>query len=210
MIESLIDSFFEEFAWGPFLTIIGIDLVLSGDNALVIGMAASRLPPKQRRQAIVAGIAAATGLRIFFSIIVLHLLKIIGLLFAGGLLLAWVAYKLYREVRIGAEAASTSSKPPPATLMSAVVLIVVSDVTMSLDNVLAVAGAAHGSTAMLVFGLALSIVLMGVAATLIASLMEKYTWIGYAGVVIIAYVALDMMYRGGTELLNVVNGTPVT
>ena len=209
MIESLINSFFEEFAWGPFLTIIGIDLVLSGDNALVIGMAAGRLPPKQRRQAIVLGIVAATVLRILFSIIVLHLLKIIGLLFAGGLLLAWVAYKLYREIRIGAEAAADSAKPPPASLMSAIILIVVSDVTMSLDNVLAVAGAAHGSTAMLVFGLALSILLMGVAATVIANLMEKYSWIGYAGVVIIAYVALDMIYRGASEILNVVNGTPL-
>ena len=204
MIESLLTTFFDEFAWGPFLTIIGIDLVLSGDNALVIGMAASRLPPRQRRNAIVLGILAATLLRIFFSIIVLHLLQIIGLLFAGGLLLAWVAYKLYREVRIGAEAESRSEKPPPATLASAVVLIVISDVTMSLDNVLAVAGAAQGSTAMLVFGLGLSIILMGVAATLIANLMEKYQWIGYAGVIIIAWVALDMMYRGGMELMAVV------
>ncbi|MEM7293502.1 MAG: TerC family protein, partial [Pseudomonadota bacterium] len=182
----MLSSFFQEFAWEPFLKIIAIDLVLSGDNALVIGMAASRLPPKQRRHAIVLGIVAATLLRIFFSLIVLYLLEIIGLLFAGGILLAWVAYKLWREVRIGAEAAATSSKPPPATLASAVLLIVISDVTMSLDNVLAVAGAAEGSSAMLVFGLALSIVLMGVAATLIANLMERYRWIGYAGVVVIA------------------------
>ncbi|MEM7207208.1 MAG: YjbE family putative metal transport protein [Pseudomonadota bacterium] len=204
MIETFIDNFIADFAWGPFLTIIGIDLVLSGDNALIIGMAASRLPPNQRRQAIVLGIVAATLLRILFSIIVLQLLEIIGLLFAGGLLLAWVAYKLYREVRIGAEAQAHSTKPPPASLGSAVILIVVSDVTMSLDNVLAVAGAAQGSTEMLVFGLALSIVLMGVAATLIASLMARYQWIGYAGVVIIAYVALDMMYRGGVQLMDAV------
>ena len=202
MIESFINSFVDEFSWGAFLTIIGIDLVLSGDNAVVIGMAASRLPPRQRQQAIVFGIAAATALRIFFSLIVLYLLQITGLLFLGGLLLMWVAYKLYREVRMGVEATQTDSKAPPATLFSAMMLIIISDVTMSLDNVLAVAGAAKGSTSMLVFGLVLSIILMGVAASFIARLMDRYPLIGYAGVAIIVYVALDMMYRGGLELLG--------
>ena len=204
MIETMIDTFIAEFAWGPFLTIIGIDLVLSGDNALIIGMAASRLPPKQRRQAIVIGILAATALRIFFSLIVLQLLAIIGLLFAGGLLLAWVAYKLYREVRAGAAEAAVPGSAPPASLAAAIWLIIVSDVTMSLDNVLAVAGAAHGSMSMLVFGLALSIALMAFAASIIARVMDKHHWIGYAGVLIITYVALDMMYRGANEIMAVV------
>ncbi len=209
MIESFFNNFVAEFAWGPFLSIIGIDLVLSGDNALVIGMAAGRLPPRQRRHAIVIGIFAATVLRILFSVIVLQLLEIIGLLLAGGLLLAWVAYKLYREIRISARLDEDPGMNSPATLFSAVVLIVVSDVTMSLDNVLGVAGAAHGSTTMLVFGLALSILLMGVAATVIANLMDKFSWIGYAGVVVIGWVALDMIYRGSNEILNALNGAPV-
>lgn len=208
MIESFISNFIADFSWGPFLTIIGIDLVLSGDNALVIGMAAARLPPRQRRQAIVVGIFAATILRILFSLIVLQLLEIIGLLLAGGLLLVWVAYKLYREIRISAEVAEDVGMKTPASLFSAVVLIVVSDVTMSLDNVLGVAGAAQGSTSMLVFGLALSIVLMGVAATVIANLMEKFSWIGYAGVAVIGWVALDMVYRGSSEILDALNGVP--
>ena len=171
-------------------------------------MAAARLPPRQRRQAIVVGIFAATILRILFSVIVLQLLEIIGLLLAGGLLLVWVAYKLYREIRISAEVAEDVGMKPPASLFSAVVLIVVSDVTMSLDNVLGVAGAAHGSTTLLVFGLALSILLMGVAATVIANLMDKFSWIGYAGVAVIAWVALDMIYRGSSEILDVLNGVP--
>ncbi len=205
MIESFFTSFINEFAWIPFLTIIGIDLVLSGDNALVIGMAAGRLPPKQRRQAIVIGIVVATVLRILFSLIVLYLLKITGLLFIGGALLAWVAYKLYREVRTSAQEASGLSEKRPVSLTSAIVLIVISDATMSLDNVLAVAGAAHGSTSMLVFGLALSILLMAVAASAIANIMDKYDWIGYVGVAIIAWVSIDMMYRGGIEVLEVVS-----
>jgi YjbE family integral membrane protein len=208
MIESFFTNFIADFSWGPFLTIIGIDLVLSGDNALVIGMAAARLPARQRRQAIVIGIVAATILRILFSLIVLQLLEIIGLLLAGGLLLVWVAYKLYREIRINAEVAENEGMKSPASLFSAVVLIVVSDVTMSLDNVLGVAGAAQGSTSMLVFGLVLSILLMGVAATVIANLMNKFSWIGYAGVVVIAWVALDMIYRGSGEVLDVLNGVP--
>jgi YjbE family integral membrane protein len=204
MIEAIINDFFSNFAWGPFLTIIGIDLVLSGDNALIIGMAASRLPPQQRRQAIIVGILAATALRILFSLIVLELLAIIGLLFAGGLLLAWVTYKLYREVKYSIAATEEPGSAQPTSFLGAIWLIVVSDATMSLDNVLAVAGAAQGSSGMLVFGLALSIALMAFAASLIANLMEKYHWIGYAGVLIIGYVAIDMMYRGATEIADAV------
>ncbi len=120
----------------------------------------------------------------------------------------WVAYKLYREIRISAEIVEDSEMKTPASLFSAVVLIVVSDVTMSLDNVLGVAGAAQGSTAMLVFGLVLSILLMGMAATIIANLMDKFSWIGYAGVAVIGWVALDMIYRGSNEVFNVLNGAP--
>ena len=144
----------------------------------------------------------------------LHLLEIIGLLFTGGLLLAWVAYMLYRELRADIithkEQTAKDNEKAPKSLMSAVWLIVISDVTMSLDNVLSVAGAAHGSTAMLVFGLVLSVVLMGVAAGYIANLMERHHWIGYVGVVIIAYVALDMIYRGSTEIAEAIAMLPIS
>jgi YjbE family integral membrane protein len=190
-----------------FLQVIMIDLVLAGDNAIVIGLAATGLAPAQRTRAILLGIVAATLLRLAFAAIALELLQIVGLLLAGGLLLLWVAWKMWRELRgphrSGAELAQ-SSKPaahlPSKTFFQAAWQILIADISMSLDNVLAVAGAARNYPAALVFGLGLSIVLMGLAASLIAQLLNRHRWIAYFGLAIIVYVALDMIWRGAHEV----------
>jgi YjbE family integral membrane protein len=189
--------------------VIMIDLVLAGDNAVVIGLAAAGLPKDQRNKAILIGIIAATVLRIAFASVTVQLLQIIGLLLAGGVLLLWVCWKMWRELRAGAhpedldsleaENGSTSG-PPRKTLGQAVWQITLADISMSLDNVLAVAGAAREHPIILVFGLALSIALMGLAATFIARLLQNHRWIAYVGFVIILYVALDMCYRGVLEI----------
>lgn len=190
--------------------VIVIDLVLAGDNAIVIGLAAAGLPPQQRVRAILIGIIAATLMRIGFAAVTTQLLAIFGLLLAGGLLLLWVCWKMWRELRDshaadaeGFEVSVNSDGTLSArgkTLGQAVWQIIVADVSMSLDNVLAVAGAAREHPWVLVFGLALSIALMGLAAGYIARLLERYRWIGYVGLVIILYVALDMVWRGGLEV----------
>jgi YjbE family integral membrane protein len=192
--------------------VIMIDLVLAGDNAIVIGLAAAGLPEGQRRKAILIGILAATALRIGFASVTVQLLQIIGLLLAGGILLLWVCWKMWRELQsshhqpkmqslsaasaIDASAAGHRQK----TLGQAVWQITLADVSMSLDNVLAVAGAAREHPMILIFGLALSIALMGLAANFIARLLEKQRWIAYVGLAIILYVALDMCYRGALEV----------
>jgi len=196
-----------------FLTVVMIDLVLAGDNAVVIGLAAAGLAPEQRNKAILIGVLAATGLRILFALVATQLLAIVGLLLAGGVLLLWVCWKMWRELRSGghqdeAEAIAgadlnqdgTIAGQKGKTLRQAVVQIVIADVSMSLDNVLAVAGAAHDHPEILIFGLALSVVLMGVAATFIARLLNRHRWIAYVGLIIIFYVALRMMYEGGLEV----------
>ncbi|MEH2552782.1 YjbE family integral membrane protein [Bradyrhizobium algeriense] len=193
--------------------VIMIDLVLAGDNAIVIGLAAAGLPEGQRKKAIVIGILAATILRIGFASVTVQLLQIIGLLLAGGVLLLWVCWKMWRELRAShrhepklqsLSAASTFDGAAPAghqkTLGQAVWQITLADVSMSLDNVLAVAGAAREHPMILIFGLALSIALMGLAANFIARLLEKQRWIAYVGLAIILYVALDMCYRGALEV----------
>ena len=193
--------------------VIMIDLVLAGDNAIVIGLAAAGLPEGQRKKAIVIGILAATILRIGFASVTVQLLQIIGLLLAGGVLLLWVCWKMWRELRAShhhepklqsLSAASTIDGAAPAghqkTLSQAVWQITIADVSMSLDNVLAVAGAAREHPMILVFGLALSIALMGLAANFIARLLEKHRWIAYVGLAIILYVAFDMCYRGALEV----------
>ena len=194
-------------ALGAFAQVIMIDLVLAGDNAVVIGLAAAGLPPEQRPRAILVGIAAATLLRVVFAIFAIQLLNIIGLLLAGGILLLWVCWKMWRELRqrrshksaedTVAEAEATA---PRKTFAQAAWQIVLADVSMSLDNVLAVAGAARDHIEALIFGLALSIVLMGVAASFIARLLERHRWIAYVGLAIILYVALDMIWRGALEI----------
>jgi YjbE family integral membrane protein len=187
--------------------IIVIDIVMSGDNAIIIGLAAAGLPPELRKKAIIYGIVGATVLRIIFASVVVQLLSIIGIMLAGGLLLLWVCWRMWQELRAGqsveeiaAEAEANAKDAPPKSLRTAMINIVVADVSMSLDNVLAVAGAARDHLEMLIFGLVLSIALMGATANFIAKLLERYKWIGYLGLVIIAYVAIDMIWRGSQEI----------
>jgi YjbE family integral membrane protein len=193
--------------------VVMIDLVLAGDNAIVIGLAAAGLPEGQRRKAILIGILAATLLRIGFASITVQLLQIIGLLLAGGVLLLWVCWKMWRELQSHnqhqptfqnlSSARTVDAAVAPVhhkTLGQAVWQITLADVSMSLDNVLAVAGAAREHPMILIFGLALSIALMGLAANFIARLLEKHRWIAYVGLAIILYVALDMCYRGALEV----------
>ena len=193
--------------------VIMIDLVLAGDNAIVIGLAAAGLPEGQRKKAILVGILAATMLRIGFASVTIQLLQIIGLLLAGGVLLLWVCWKMWRELHTSSSINRNSrtcrpqerSMPPPQpvsqkTLGQAIWQITLADVSMSLDNVLAVAGAAREHPVILIFGLGLSIALMGLAANFIARLLEKHRWIAYVGLVIILYVAFDMCYRGALEV----------
>jgi len=181
-------------------------LVLAGDNAVVIGLAAAGLPPAQRSKAILVGIIAATVLRLAFAAIAIELLAIVGLLLAGGILLLWVCWKMWRELR-GPSAEDTEAAllkhdahVPRKTFAQAAWQIVLADVSMSLDNVLAVAGAARDHPYALIFGLGLSIVLMGVAATFIARLLNRHRWIAYVGLAIILYVSLEMIWRGFWEI----------
>jgi YjbE family integral membrane protein len=187
-----------------------IDLVLAGDNAIVIGLAAAGLPKQQRNKAILVGILAATVLRIVFAGVTTQLLQIVGLLLAGGILLLWVCWKMWRELRgtahhhpaEGDDQEQAGATPPPSkTFAQAAWQIVIADVSMSLDNVLAVAGAARDNLEVLVFGLTLSIALMGLAASFIARLLQRHHWIAYLGLAVILYVAGEMIYRGVLELL---------
>ncbi len=195
--------------------VIMIDLVLAGDNAIVIGLAAAGLPKAQRNKAILVGIIAATVLRIIFAGLTTQLLQVLGLLLMGGILLLWVCWKMWRELRDGAHdmaaleamtgedinADGTIAKGAPRkTFAQAAWQILIADVSMSLDNVLAVAGAARDHPTVLVIGLILSIALMGLAATFIARLLQNHRWIAYVGLLIILYVAGDMIYRGTLEV----------
>ncbi|MEO9460690.1 MAG: TerC family protein [Lentilitoribacter sp.] len=188
--------------------IIIADLILSGDNALIIGMAAAGLSPELRKRAILYGMVIAAVLRIVFAIIATSLLEIPGILFIGSLLLFWVCYRLYIEIKENIDekaehAMETADNleegytgAPRRTMFSALVSITIADVSMSLDNVLAVAAIADGDTTMLVFGLGLAIVLMAFAATLIMKLLTRYPWISWLGLFVLIYVAGEMMYRG--------------
>jgi YjbE family integral membrane protein len=188
-------------ALAALLQVIMIDLVLAGDNAVVIGLAAAGLPPERRARAILVGIIAATVLRILFASVAVELLAIVGLLLAGGILLLWVCWKMWRELRAPhADPALGVADTPRKSFAQAAWQIVMADISMSLDNVLAVAGAARDHPAALVFGLGLSIVLMGVAAGFIARLLQKHRWIAYVGLAIILYVAGDMIWRGALEV----------
>jgi YjbE family integral membrane protein len=178
--------------------VVLIDITLAGDNAVVVGMAVAGLPAAQKRPAILLGIAGATVIRIALGAIALQLLAIIGLLLAGGLLLLWVCWKMFRELR-GARAHGRSDRGHK-TLAQAMTQIVLADVSMSLDNVLAVAGAANGSTWVLMLGLLLSVVLMGVAANLLANVLERQRWIAWAGLLIVLYVAGSMIWEGSTDV----------
>ena len=176
-----------------------IDLVLAGDNAVVVGMAVAGLPAAQKSRAILVGIIAATVLRIAFALLALQLLAIVGLLFAGGLLLLWVSWRMYRELR-GSRHDAASAVAPAKTMRQALIQIVLADISMSLDNVLAVAGASREHPWVLVFGLAISVVLMGVAARVIADLLERYRWIAWVGLLVVVYVALRLTWDGAHEI----------
>ena len=201
-------------AGAALLQVLMIDLVLAGDNAVAVGLAAGALPEKDRKKAILWGLIAAVVLRILFALVTVQLLAIIGLLFAGGVLLLWVCWKMWRELRDQAAhdeeqaQAALDSDPttepkvrPAKSFKAAFIQILIADVSMSLDNVLAVAGAAREHPSILVFGLILSIALMGVAATWIARLLHKYRWIGYVGLIIVLYVALHMMWEGHRDVV---------
>jgi YjbE family integral membrane protein len=193
--------------------VIFIDLVLAGDNAIVVGMVAAGVALEHRRRVILGGIAMAVFLRIFFAALTMQLLGIIGLTLAGGLLLLWVCWKLYRELREQAEEETgvmaledgdeETDGVPRKSMRQAIGQIAIADLSMSLDNVLAVAGAAADHPRAMVFGLALSVVLMGVGATFIAQLLQRHQWIAYLGLAVIGYVAVSMIWRGGFEIARV-------
>ena len=188
--------------WPEFLALLQvllIDLVLAGDNAIVVGLAVNGLPAEQRRRAILFGVAAATLLRIGFALVTLQLLAIVGLLLAGGLLLLWVCWRMYRELRRG-DAGHEASEAAPKTMRAAMFQIVLADLSMSLDNVLAVAGAAREHPWVLVLGLAISVVLMGAAASLVARLLERYRWLAWVGLAIVLYISCKMIWEGGHEV----------
>ena len=219
-MDAIIAEIFSPEGLAALAQVIMIDLVLAGDNAIVIGLAAAGLPKDQRTKAILIGIIAATVLRIAFAGVTTQLLQIVGLLFAGGVLLLWVCWKMWRELRTTHEEetdahealsdadinadGTVAGKAPRKTFAQAAWQIVIADVSMSLDNVLAVAGAAREHPTVLVIGLVLSIALMGIAASFIARLLHKQRWIAYVGLAIILYVAAEMIYRGAVELAPVV------
>jgi YjbE family integral membrane protein len=207
-----------------FFQVIMIDLVLAGDNAIVIGLAAAGLPAEMRKKAVLFGIVAATMMRIVLAVIAVQLLAIVGLMFAGGLLLLWVCWKMWQELHdthlleqqaqetledVDTNADGTVGAPVKTkTFRHAITQIMVADISMSLDNVLAVAGAARDHTAALIFGLGFSIVLMGFAAAFIANLLNKHRWLGYVGLAVIFVVALRMIFHGAEEVLFAFNFHP--
>ncbi|SDP17804.1 integral membrane protein, YjbE family [Filomicrobium insigne] len=195
--------------YAALLQIIMIDVVLAGDNAIIVGLAASRVAPDIRGRVIFWGIAGAVVLRILFASVTTQILAIVGLTLAGGILLLWVCWKMYRQITGGEEhnideieknLDAKSTTGPPVSFWAAVSQIIVADISMSLDNVLAVAGAAKGEPLVLVVGLAVAIVLMALAAHFIARLLVRYPWITWIGLLIIVYVSLDMIYRGSHEI----------
>ncbi len=196
--------------------VLVIDLVLAADNAVVIGLAAAGLPDRQRSRAVLLGIAAATVLRVLFALGTTQLLEIVGLALAGGILLLWVSWKMWRELRTSREArhdatealaefdynadGTIAGRATRKTFAQAAGQIVIADVSMSLDNVLAVAGAARDHIGILIIGLTVSVALMGVAASFIARVLHGHRWIAYFGLAMIVYVAFDMIHRGATEV----------
>ena len=190
--------------FAAFVQVLLIDLVLAGDNAIVVGALAAGLPAEQRRKVILLGVIAALVLRIGFALIVTQLLQIVGLILAGGLLLLWVAWKMWRELRHGVESAGSaeiegdehSGLRPAKSFAAAAWAVAVADVSMSLDNVLAVAGAAREHPGILIVGLVFAVALMGIAANLIARYIERYRWIAYIGLAVILWVACKMIWDG--------------
>jgi YjbE family integral membrane protein len=196
-------------AMTAFLQVLMIDIVLAGDNAIVVGALAAGLPAEQRKKVIFIGVIAALVLRVIFALMVTWLLGIVGLVFAGGVLLLWVAWKMYRD--LGADHASDSAGSPeivgdensgikPAKSFAAAAwAVAVADVSMSLDNVLAVAGAAKDHPGIMIVGLIFAVALMGIAANIIAQYIERYRWIAWVGMAVIVYVAGKMIYDGWVD-----------
>lgn len=180
--------------------VVLVNLVLSADNAIVVGIAVAGLPAQSRLRVMAIGIAGATVLRIIFAAFTVQLLEVVGLLLAGGLLLLWICWKLWGELRMGRLSAEAAASGEPKSMMAAVWQIIVADVSMSLDNVLAVAGVARAHLWVLIVGLALSIAFMGLAAALISRLLNRYPWIAYFGLAVILYVALQMIWEGALEV----------
>jgi len=199
-------------AIAAFFEILMIDIVLAGDNAIVVGALAAGLPHEQRRKVIIIGVAAALVLRIAFALVTTQLLQIVGLILAGGLLLLWVAWKMWRELRHAGQSEGSpevmgdeqSGLRPAGSFASAAWGVALADVSMSLDNVLAVAGAAKDHPHILVFGLILSVILMGVAANFIARYIERYRWIAYLGLAVIVWVAAKMIWEGWHDVAPLV------
>jgi YjbE family integral membrane protein len=197
-----------------FVTVVMIDIVLAGDNAVVVGTAAAGLPPRQQRQVIAIGATLALVARVVFALMATWLLGIIGLLFAGGLLLLWVAWKMWRELQAqraaerheipGVLPGVAATAPGAKTFRSAIIQVAIADISMSLDNVLAVAGAARDHPYIMVFGLVLSIALMAVAASFIARVIDRHRWIAYVGLLIILWVAGRMIWDGGLDIWDAV------
>jgi YjbE family integral membrane protein len=195
-----------------FFEILFIDIVLAGDNAIVVGALAAGLPAEQRKKVILIGVIAALLLRIAFALVVSQLLQIVGLVLAGGILLLWVAWRMFREIKHKGESAGSeevsgdehSGVAPAKSFASAAWGVALADVSMSLDNVLAVAGAAKDHPWVLVFGLILSVLLMGVAANIIARYIDRYRWIAWIGLLVILWVALKMIYEGAAHVAPVI------
>ncbi|MFO1248514.1 MAG: TerC family protein [Alphaproteobacteria bacterium] len=187
------------------LQVLMIDVVLAGDNAVVIGLAAARVPPHLRKKVIFWGLAAAVGLRIVMAAVAVKLLAIIGLTLAGGILLLWVCWRMWRDIAGSGKEHAAPKIEAGASAKRAIIQILVADLSMSLDNVLAVAGAARDHLDVLIIGLLMSVGLMGAAATYIAKLLERYRWIAYIGLAIVVYVALNMIWHGWSEVAKVIN-----
>ena len=215
MLDAIVRDFSnigEPAAFTAFLQVLMIDLVLAGDNAIVVGALAAGLPPDQRRKVILIGVIAALVLRIAFALVVTQLLQIVGLILAGGLLLLWVAWRMWRDLHdSSAQSAGSpeiagdehSGLRPAKSFAGAVWAVAVADVSMSLDNVLAVAGAAHDHPGILIVGLVFAVALMGLAANVIAKYIERYRWIAYVGLVVILWVALKMIWEGWYDVAPV-------
>jgi len=195
-------SWFDAGALGALASVIVIDVVLAGDNAIAVGMAAAGLPLQQRRRVIIVGTVIATALRIGLATIAMSLLEIIGLTLAGGLLLLFVAWKLFRELRgVGDEhQVAPDAAPRAKSFGRALFQVLAADVSMSLDNVLAIAGAARENMVVLALGLLLSVALMAAASSVIARLMDRHRWIGWVGLAVVTFVALHMIYDGSLQI----------
>ena len=197
-------TLFQEGGLFALAQVLMIDIVLAGDNAVVIGLAAGRVPPELRKKVILWGLVAAVVLRVGLAVVAVQLMQVIGLTLAGGIILLWVCWRFWRDIS-GDKPHEAAAPDANASLKRAILQIVLADVSMSLDNVLAVAGAARDHLDVLVIGLLMSVALMGAAANIIARLLERYRWISYLGLAIVLYVAVSMVWHGGHDVLKAIS-----